>query len=760
MPAQDPISYDDVARQPLPGMAYPVGAGFGAGERVLTYLYSPEGTLERRLFAVPLHRERRAPLESAEVPLPAAEASGGSSFSLDEQLRRERARELGLGVTSAVWAKEEDALLVPLAGDVYVASGLASDPTRPAWTRAVAGPASAPELSPDGSMVAYALDGDLYVADARGRGSEIALTTSAEAGLSNGVAEFVAQEEMGRSAGFWWSGDSRWLAFTEVDERHIPVYRIVHQGSEETGPGTWEDHRYPFAGGPNALVRLGVVPAGGGETLWLDSFGPDGYLARVHWLEDGRLLAEVLDREQVTLQVVCYSPATGARALLHRESCRPYVTLHDDFRELPGGQWLWSSERSGFRHLEVRDGDGGLVRTLTSGNWQVDRVEAVDRQRELVYYCATAESPTERHLYCVALGGGRPRRVTSERGTHFTVVGERCGLYVDRFSSLAEPPVVTLRDAASSSVLATLHRRRDPRIDELRLEPPELVSFPAEDGTTLYGLVYRPDGAAGEQAPGSGTPGAVGRPTPGGAGGGEASPSTRAAKPAPTAVYLYGGPHLQLVLDDWAPTVSMRAQALRRLGCAVIVTDNRGSARRGLDFERPIVGSLGDVEVRDQLRGLERAVAEGITDPSRVAVYGWSYGGYMALMCLARSEGRFRAAVAGAPVTAWDGYDTCYTERYLGSPSKNPEGYASSSVLSHVPELRGDLLLVHGLIDENVHFRHSARLLRRLAEEGRDYDLLCFPEERHLPRRQEDRAYMEQRVIRWLAGKLGLPVGA
>jgi dipeptidyl-peptidase-4 len=224
--------------------------------------------------------------------------------------------------------------------------------------------------------------------------------------------------------------------------------------------------------------------------------------------------------------------------------------------------------------------------------------------------------------------------------------------------------------------------------------------------------------------------------------------------PYPTVVSVYGGPHAQMVTNSWAMTAAMRAQHLRSLGFLVFVLDNRGSARRGVDFETAIARDMGNVEVQDQVDGVRWLVGQGLTDPQRVGIYGWSYGGYMAAMSLARAPEVFRAAVAGAPVTHWDGYDTHYTERYMGAPRSNPEGYERSSVLAHAADIAGRLLLVHGLIDENVHFRHTARLVNALIRERKRYELLLFPDERHVPRRFEDRLYMEERIRDFLLGAL------
>lgn len=732
------LSPKDVAQLPLPGTSVPTGAAFSPDGRVLTYLYDPDGGLQRRLFVLDLDPDRRPagspPPPTRSVPVGAAMPADEAALSTEERLRRERAREVGHGVTQAVWATGGDAVLVPLPDGLHVVHGLAARPGAPTVVRAVAadgmpGALVGACLSPDGTMVAFSCAGELHVAPTDGSAPARRLTTTATDGLANGVAEFVAQEEMGRSHGLWWAPDGGRLAYAEVDERHVPRYRIVHQGSDRVGPEAEEVHRYPFAGQANAVVRLGVVPVGGGDTVWMETGDPDGYLARVHWTPAGRLLAQLQPRHQAELRLVALDPASGAAVTVHTERGEPWVNLHDDFRPLADGGFLWSSERTGTRHLEVRAADGALVRVLTEGPWQVDGVEAVDEAADAVLFTGRRDGARQRHLYTVALSGGAVRRLTPEPGTHLVTVSTTAGLFVDRHASLAVPPAVRVRSLADAAVVATVHDRRDPRIDRLGLEPPEPVDVPADDGTVLHGLLYR-------------------------------APTVPASLvPAPLVVAVYGGPHVQLAVDDWGPTVAMRAQALRQRGVHVLTVDNRGSANRGLVFERPVWRRLGRLEVADQVAGVRWAVAAGLADPDRVGVYGWSYGGYMALRCLGVAPGTFRAAVAGAPVTAWDGYDTHYTERYMGTPEDNPDGYQASSAVAVVEAMRGDLLLVHGLLDENVHFRHTARLLARLVAAGKDHDLLLFPGERHLPRGADDRAYMEDRVLRWLLRALGLGDG-
>jgi dipeptidyl-peptidase-4 len=345
----------------------------------------------------------------------------------------------------------------------------------------------------------------------------------------------------------------------------------------------------------------------------------------------------------------------------------------------------------------------------------VDAISGVDEARGLVYFTATRDGPLESHLYAVRLEGGEPRRITHKPGMHTVVIDHGFRRFIDVHQALDTPPTVTLRSLADGAALCTIYDRVDPRVDELALQPPELVTLQSRDGATLYGAIYRP-------------------------------PTRFGAGPYPTIVRVYGGTSDQLVTNSWGPTVVMRAQYLCSLGFLVFVLDNRGSERRGLAFEGVIKHDMGNIEVEDQVDGVRWLVDQGLADPQRVGIYGWSYGGYMAAMCLARAPDTFKVAVAGAPVTHWDGYDTHYTERYMGTPQSNPKGYTESSVLHHVEKIRGKLLLIHGLIDENVHFRHTARLINALISARKPYDLLLFPDERHSPRKVADRIFMEERI--------------
>jgi dipeptidyl-peptidase-4 len=696
------LTLERVARFPPPGTRIPTGFRFTHDGRILYYLAIDGDADVRMLVREEVAGGRREVLARAANP--------GLAPSRDEVLRRERLRLQDRGITQFVLAEKTDRVVYAWAGDLYLARP-DGDPVR--LTRSET-PEIDPQLSDDGRRLAFVRDGDLYALDLETL-QERRLTTGARDGVTNGLAEYIAQEEMERRGGFWWSPDGSRLAYAQVDETGIPIYPIVHQGSD-----TWdvETHRYPFAGGPNARVRLGVIPAVGGETTWLDlaPAGEDFYLARARFGSDGALYVQVESRDQKTLRLLRFDAADLRPRLLLEERSDTWINLTDDFRPLQNGGFLWSSERSGWRHLELRSPDGSLKHPLTSGSWSVDRLESVDEKRGLVYFTAARDTPLERNLYRVPLAGGEPERLTPEPGFHAVVTSPDGTHFVDTHDSVRTPPVVTLRTSRGRPV-RTIEANDDPEVRALGLAPPELVSLRGPDGTLLYGAIFKPP----DLAPG---------------------------RRCPALVRVYGGPTAQTVKDSWELTQDLRAQNLARQGYVVFRLDNRGSPRRGRAFEDAVYRRLGSVEVEDQIAGARWLAALPYVDGDRIGIYGWSYGGYMAALSVLRAPDLFRAAVAGAPVTDWDGYDTHYTERYMGTPQDNPQGYRAASVLPLAGSLRNPLLIIHGMSDENVHFRHTARLLNVLNAAHRPYDLLVFPDERHLPRALSDRAYMEERLLR------------
>ncbi len=705
------------AKLPAPGTVAPGAFGFTPDGKALTYLKAESASLSRVLWRVEV--AGGAPRVVARPP---GSGDTDANVSREEALRRERQRLRDTGITHVVRAKDADVAVIPLRGDLYLLRG--PDGGLERLTESPS-PEIDPKPTADGSKVAFVRDGELFALDVASK-KEVQLSRGAADGLTHGLAEFMAQEEMDRSTGFWWSPDGSMIAYQEADERHIPPYPIVHQGGAEVSV---ETHRYPFPGAANAKVRLGVVAAAGGETTWLalPVASDDFYLARVDWEGPKALLVQILSRDQATLRLVRVDVRENKATLLVEEKSDTWVNLHNDLRAVEGtGEILWSTERTGFRHLELLDHDGRRIRALTQGSWPVDGVDHLDAKRREVWFSAGVDSPLERHVYRVSLDGGPIAKVTDEPGTHRATVAKDGEHHVDTFTSRSRPPVTRLH-ARDGRILATIDDAglSDPRVDQLKLTPPEIVKFASRGGEVLYGAYY--------------------------------APRSKAFGPkAPLVVLVYGGPHVQYVSENWAMTADLNAQHLADRGFAVWKMDNRGSARRGHAWESALNRDMGTVEVRDQVDGVA-FVARNWPEVggSRVGVSGSSYGGYMTLRCLTEAPEVFRSGVAIAPVTDWDGYDTCYTERYMGTPAGNPAGYKAASVLARADRLKGDLLIIHGMLDENVHFRHTARLASALIAANRPFRLLPMPEERHSSRKEEGRKYVAEQLAGFFEMTLG-----
>lgn len=725
------ISYEDIATYPQPGNAYPGNISFSSDDRQVIYLDPVNHSLVKQLVSFDTQTFTREILVS-----PSWQAVTEDNLSAEEKLRRERQRQLNLGIPSYQRSQKTKQLLIPLTDGLYIYDYSEregeKEPSKSSLRQVaeyLTGPLLDARFSPDGQMISYIQDGDIYISRSHNNTSS-QLTFKPNKDITNGLAEYIAQEEMGRSQGYWWSPDSQMIAFEQVDESNIPVYHIIHQGKDTTGDQAQEDHHYPFAGGENARVRLGVVSLETRSVVWMDlGSDHDVYLARVYWLPDGQLIAAIMNRKQTKLELLSFDPFTGIPTLILREESNFWINLHDLFKPIKKGPYagcfIWGSERSGFMHLYLYHKNGELLRTLTSGSWVVDTLDGVDEEKGIVYFTAGIESPLESHLHAVSIEGGDPCQLTKTAGMHSVILDHACRRFVDVYQSTTHPPRVTLRSIEDGSEIALIYENHDPRLEKLTLTPPQLVNLTNRHGDVLYGAIYSP-------------------------------PESFGSEPHPLIVSVYGGPHSQQVCNAWRMTANLRAQSLARKGYLVFVLDNRGSARRGLEFEGWISHRLGHVEVEDQVDGVNWLISQGLVDSKRVGIYGWSYGGYMALMCLARAPQVFHCAVAGAPVVHWDGYDTCYTERYMGLPQENSEGYRDSSVIAHVNNMTGKLMLVHGLIDENVHFRHTARLINALIKAHKPYELMLFPDERHTPRNLADREYMEEHISHFFEQNLSV----
>jgi len=802
----------DVANYPRPATTSPGLIRFAPDNRSIYYLANADGgaTTARQLYAHDLTTFDKTQL----ITPPSSDTE--ANLSLEEKLRRERARQLSTGVTSYQVSSKSSTkyVLIPLQGSLYVQDLDDSSPGSKSLrcifdktSTGVSGGAIDSCLSPDGSRVAFVQENEIYIVAITSAGTPaspaVQVTTGARGnGKTNGLADFIAQEEMDRYRGFWWSPCSTYICFEQVEEGHIPKYNIMHQGKETV---VSESHHYPFAGKINPKVELGVINVGSATAFsesktstscwnpsstsssspdfpavaWmsLSTVFPDKndiYLARVHWnatrvSKTPLLMVELENRAQTTISMVHYNIATGAGRVLYTEHNDCWINLHHLFygystasasasasastgatnetkdEDDNNMSFVFGSEKKGFMHLYrfdwnvVETGLATMSEQLTTGTLIAESIVCVSPQKNVVLFMGTdtEEAPLERHLYSVPLrspsssssstaSNMQPIKLTQTSGVHRVTVNHTLDRAIDVFSSIDTPPTVTLCSlslASTSTNQLTAEKQLYSAVLPERLtpyiRPPELNEFKGPSGHRLHYALFKPD------------------------------PNKYGTGPYPLIVEVYGGPHVMRVQNSWniLTAGSTRAQYLCSQGFLVAKCDNRGSARRGTEFEFQLHKRMGTVECDDQVALVKHLTEERtIGDKTNVGVYGWSYGGYMSAMLLCKAPDVFHAAVSGAPVTHWDGYDTHYTERYMQTPQTNPDGYDEGSVMKHVAKMKGKLMLVHGLIDENVHFRHTARLINRLIATRKVYDLLLFPEERHSPRRLGDRIYMEERI--------------
>ncbi|MGA2399385.1 MAG: DPP IV N-terminal domain-containing protein [Steroidobacteraceae bacterium] len=657
-----------------------------------------------------------------------------TALSAEEIGRRERQRTAALsGILEYSFAPSGRALLFPLDGKLYYYD--LEKPASQAAARITPADAFATDasISPRGDYVAYIRDQNLHVIDLASK-SDRALTQDGGGPIKNGVAEFIAQEEMGRHGGYWWAPDDQHIAFVRVDESPVKLTQRfeITADNVETFP-----QRYPAAGDPNVLVRLGVADVRTGAVTWIDlGADPDFYLARVDWLPDGKTLAiQRESRDQRRLDLVFADIGSGASRLVLSETSDTWIELNDELTFLrKSREFVWASARDGFTHLYLYDYAGNLIRRLTAGPWCVDdfrnrAIKGVDEKRRLIYFTATEKSPVERQLYRASLDGGdaaRPSRVSQEDGVHEVIMSRGAQFYVDHFTSRTQPPRLSLRNPDGSPIAWLIDNRLDaqhpdaPYIAENAI--PEFGTLAAADGQALHYRMFKPA-------------------------------HFDPAKRYPAIVEVYGGPGVQRVLDAW--TGASFTQILTRAGYVVFQLDNRGSASRGTAFQAPIHGRLGEIEVADQVLGARWLGSQPYVDASRLGVWGWSYGGYMTLMLMFRTPGVFAAGVSGAPVTDWTLYDTHYAERYLERPAENGTGYEASSVLPYAKDLRGKLLVIHGMADDNVLFLNSTKLFRRLQDLGKPFDVMVYPGAKHGLLRQHDGRHAYAAVLAFFNANLG-----
>jgi dipeptidyl-peptidase-4 len=624
------------------------------------------------------------------------------TLSAEEKARRERSRSGSLsGILGYSWSPDGKQLLVPIAGDLYLVDAAHPDAAR----KVASGNVGDPKISPKGRYVSFVRDQNLVVIDLS-TGVEKQLTTDGKGTIHNGEAEFVAQEEMGQRTGYYWAPDDSAIAYKRYDEAPVPVVRRFEIFADRTDV---VEQRYPAAGDANVIAELMLVSPATGVQRRVDiGAEKDIYLVRADFSEDSKqLFYQRQTRDQKRLDLVAVDAATLAQRIVLSETSKTWVSIHDDLRFLKNQQaFLWASERTGRNHLYLYSTDGKLLHPVSSGDWGIDDVRAVDEKTGRVFVASNRDNVIDKQIYALALDGStaaKPLRITRNDGWHEASFARNGEVFVDTFSDPATPPQVSIHKPDGSMVgwlerneLSGTHPYAKFKADHL---PVEYGTLKANDGQTLYYSMIKPRNFS-------------------------------ASKHYPVFLSTYGGPHAQHVQRKWDG--KLFDQYMAQQGYVVFRLDNRGSGRRERAFTDAIYQQMGKHEVEDQVAGIDWLARQKFVDAKRIGVFGWSYGGFMTLRLLSAASDKIAMGVSVAPVTDWALYDTHYTEQFIGAtPKADPKAYADSGVFAHLDGLKSPLLLVHGMADDNVLFTNTTRLIDGLVNRGIQFDLMTYPGAKH-----------------------------
>ena len=558
------------------------------------------------------------------------------------------------------------------------------------------------EFSPDSRTVSFVRSNNIYVVEIA-TGRERALTTDGAGKILNGQLDWVYQEELygrGNFKGYWWSPDSTRIAYLRFDENPVHEFTIVDHipHFQEV-----EKEFYPKAGDPNPIVRLGIISATGGATQWVDTAkyeSVEPLIVRVGWNPDGkRVVYEIQNREQTWLDLNYADPANGKSETILRETSKAWIDV-DNVEEpnwLKDGSFLIFSERTGWKHLYHYSADGKLIKQVTDGKWEARTLHGVDEANGFIYFSGTEHSHIAMHAYRIKLDGTGLTRLTQTEGNHTANFNPAFTLFIDTWSDVNTPSQIRLFKA-DGTLARVIDENKVEALKQYKLGKTEFLQVKTRDGFAMEAMMIKP-------------------------------PDFDPSKKYPVFEFVYGGPHAPMVRNSWGRADYMWHQMLAQKGYIIWVLDNRTASGKGIESAWPLYRNFGELELRDLEDGINWLKSQPYVDSSRIGIWGWSFGGFMTSYALTHSKS-FRIGIAGGTVADWRLYDTIYTERFMGTPQNNPEGYKKGP-LAAAKDLSGKLLLIHGMIDDNVHMQNTIQFAYELQKAGKPFQLMLYPKSRH-----------------------------
>lgn len=565
-----------------------------------------------------------------------------------------------------------------------------------------AGAQSYATFSPDGGKIAFVRGNNLWIYDLKTK-AEIAVTTDGKTNeIINGSSDWVYEEEFEFAKGFTWSEDSKSIAFYRFDETNVPEYNMPIWG--KLYPEDYK-YKYPKAGEANSKVGIRVYDLETKAT-WKPELGEekDQYIARLNSTKSaGVYSVRRMNRLQNHLELIHIDAKAKTLKVILEEKSETYVDINDDLTYLKNGkQFIFTSEKDGFKHAYLYDINGKLISRITSGNWEISGIQGIDEVANRLYYTSTEVSPLQRHFYSIKFDGTGKKKLTQENGTHKIDLAPDCSFFLDEFNTVNIPSVYSIAEGASGKVVKVLENNEGlkSKLESFAVPKVNFFKFKTEEGVELNGMEIKPT---------------------------DFNPN----KKYPVLMHVYGGPGNQQVLDQFGGRNAFWHYMLAHEGYVVVIVDNRGTGGRGAEFKKSTYARLGELEVKDQIETAKYLGKQAWVDKERIGIWGWSFGGYMTSLCLTVGADYFKAGIAVAPVTNWRYYDSIYTERYLKTPQLNPKGYDDNSPVTHAHKLKGKYLIIHGTGDDNVHLQNAVAMEEALIKANKQFQMFHYANRNH-----------------------------
>jgi len=583
-----------------------------------------------------------------------------------------------------------------------------------------------PTFSPDGSKIAYGLNNNLYIKDLISHVTTQITFDGEFNKIINGIADWVYEEEFSIVRAFDWNADGTKIAFIRFDETDVPEFSM-----DVFGSGLYQTQqvfKYPKAGEKNSEVSLHLYNLQNNTLvdIKVNKSYSDFYIPRIEWTNDSDILsAQFMNRQQNELDLWFLNTSNGSSELVLAEKDDAYIDVTDNLTFLEDNSFIWTSDKDGFNHIYHYDKDGDLINQITKGNWEVTDYYGYDKKEKTIFYQSTENGSIQRDVFSIKLNGRTKKQLTKTTGTNSASFSADFSYFINSFSSATTPPEYTLNSSASGNVIKSIkdNDKLAQKIADFKTSKKEFSTINV-NGNDLNMWMIKPA-------------------------------NFNAEKEYPLFMTQYSGPGSQSVADSWSGVNDYWFQMLAQQGYIVVCIDGRGTGFKGAKFKKITQNDLGKYEVEDQIQAAKQLGELPYIDATRIGIWGWSYGGFMSSNCLFKGNDVFKMAIAVAPVTSWRFYDTIYTERYLGTPQDNPNGYDDNSPINHVDKLKGDFLLVHGSADDNVHLQNTMRLVEALVQADKQFDWAVYPDKNHGIYGGNTRLHLYKKMTNFINEKLG-----